>query len=554
MSTMPRRAFARVGLRGQEVRSMIDGYADCSETGSSNRGQLASAMLNTASQLYRPGQSLQAYRLNDWLEFALWLDEVGILLPLVSVGVAFPFEPIKKTIRQRVAQYRARQDLINNELKKFSLCARENQLRFVSLKGSSLSTILYGSPYARQSTDIDILVEADDCDKADYTASLCGFKQPLEYCTLRDEKKLSDELDKRPFAPVRIRRRWDSDSLSEYVKVVDGFPVVMDVHDRLSQIGRSELQVFSWGTACVTFSGIKVNSLTESTLIAYLILASYDDSEGYAPNSRRGTLGLKLYYDLLASLFSMGEECFGQAIELLCSLGETSKAAKVVANLIDLFPEQFDFLSTAKIELPFSSYRIRFSNVSERRGIALADALTRLTGPQWCNELREGEEKEIRWNVCGNVTISARIIIMKNLAHVIWTVPDAVLFDIDCFVFQLRLNLRDSNSGIAEIRANLFSEGGEMHCNVVTSPCFSRSGKGDKAFRGSTVEVTELDCPGNSARYATAFDLGIAAEDAVRRTMLANGGVFKNHCGPIYREVWRDRMTIKGFSMLDVKL
>ncbi len=536
------------------MRAVISSKADRSEIGPSDREQLAIIMLETAAQLYRPRQSFQTYRLNDWLEFALWLDGAGILLPLVSVGAAFPFDPVRKMIRQRVAQYKARQDLINNELKGFSRCARENQLRFVSLKGSSLSTILYGSPYARQSTDIDILVEADDCDKAGYAASLCGFKQPLEYYALRDGKKLSEGLDRWPFAPFQIRRRWDSDSLSEYLKVVDGYPVVMDIHDRLSQIRQPELRVFSWGTACVTFGDIKVNSLTGSTLIAYLILASYDDSEGYAPNSKRDALGLKLYYDLLASLFSMGKDCFGQAIELLCGLGETSKVAKVIANLIDLFPEQFNFLSTIKIGLPSSSYRIRFTDASRRRDFALADALARLTGPQWCNEISEGEVKEIRWDVCDNVTISARIAIMENLAHVIWTVPDAVLFDIDCFVFQLRLNLHDSSSGVAEIRANMFSEGGEMRCDVVTSPCFSRSGKGDKTFRGSAVEVTALDCPGNSARYATAFDIGIAAEDAGRRTMLANGGVFKNHCGPIYREVWRDRMTIKGFSMLNVKL
>lgn len=71
---------------------------------------------------------------------------------------------------------------------------------------------------------------------------------------------------------------------------------------------------------------------------------------------------------------------------------------------------------------------------------------------------------------------------------------------------------------------------------------------------GVAAKVENLDYPGNSARYATAFDLRSVAKDAVHRKMLVNGGVFKNHCGPIYHEVWRSEMTIDGFPMLDVKL
>lgn len=522
-----------------------------SEIGPSNRERLANVMLDTAAQLHRPGRSLQAYRLSDWLEFVLWLDGAGILLPLVTVGAAFPFDPVKWIVDQKVAQYKARQDLLNGELERFSRCARANQLRFVSLKGPALSTALYGSPYARQSTDIDILVEAEDCDKAGYVARLCGFKQPLEYCALRDEGALGKGLDEWSPAPFQIRRRWDSDSLSEYVKVVDGHPVVIDVHDRISRIGQPGLRAFSWKTSCVSFGSIKVNGLAGSALVAYLILASHDDSEGYAPNNRQGTLGLKLYYDLLVSLFTMGKSCFIKAVELLRGLGESGKAAKVIANLIDLFPGQFNFLPTAETSLPNVSYRSRFADPSERKIIAFADALAKLTGPQRCNAVRKGDEKEIRWGVCSDTMVTAQIAVAENLVHVVWSVPSAMLLDIGCFIFQFRLNLRDST---AEIRANMFSEDGDMYCDVVASPCFSRSGKAGKVRRGAAVEVTVLGHSEGGAQYAIAIDLGVAAEDFDNKAMLVNGGVFKNHCGSIYREVWRDEMTIDGLSMFDVKL
>lgn len=533
---------------------MICSGVDYPDAEFSNRAALANVMLNTAAQLYRPRQGLQTYRLNDWLEFVLWLDKVSILLPLVSVGAVFPFDPVAKVVRKKADQHKARQNLINNELERFARCAKNNQLRFISLKGSALSTILYGSPYARQSTDIDILVEANDCNKVGYVANQCGFKQPLEYYALRDEGDLGKDFNSWLMAPFQIRRKQDSDSLSEYVKVIDSQPIVIDVHDRLSRIGQPELRVFSWRTSCVSIGATKVNSLAGSALVAYLMLASYDDSEGYAPNSKRGTLGLKLYYDLLASLFSMGEACFKQAVEMLCGMGEIDKVAKVIANLIDIFPGQFGFLSSIGIGLPSTSYRNRFMNLSTRKSIALSEALVTLTGPQQCNAISEGEKREIRWDVCCNVAVSVRLTVKENLVHAVWTVPNAVLSDIACFVLQFRLSLCEPSSSTAEIRANMFLEDGEMLCDVATSPCFSRSGKGDKVCRGVAAKVEDLGCSGGSVRYTIDFDLRAVAKDAVHRKMLVNGGVFKNHCGPIYHEIWRGEMTIDGFPMLDVKL
>lgn len=513
-------------------------------------------LICAAARLCVPSRPLNSFTLNDWVSFVLWLDKVGLLLPLVAIGIDFPYLVAESIAKQKVDLHIAHQKRLNEELFKFSNAAKANRLHFVALKGSALSVQLYESPYARHSTDIDILIDPEDAAKAGFVAAQCGFNQPMEYFRLLEERGIRRaEQGCFEIAPFQTRKRQDFDSMAEYVKCAEGNVIVIDVHDRISSIACNELQSFLWDTTRVCLGSYEVDVLTASSLIAYLTLAAYSDSEGYAANIQNGPLGIKLYFDLFVSMHVYGEENTQKAIKMLFDLGKGYESKIVLANLHDIFSDYFEYRRIAIGELLGSTYVGRFLDTRKRNLSANFEALDRLTSLNGANLLYADECKEIRWEICHNVMITASVWVDNQILNIRWTIPNAVHVEIDCFVFQVRAYPVEIDGFPPELRFNLFQESGLMRCDAVASSRYSCSGKGDKEHRGISIDVKTRGRLDSGMRFEVAVklaDMGVA--EYQNKKLLLNGGIYKNHCGPVYHEIWRDMMTLDGCAMGSVKL
>ena len=512
--------------------------------------RFAEVLRRAAPCLHNADKPLEGYGLNDWISLVLWLDKASVLLPLASQGLHSPYEAANSIAAGKVVGHRAGQRRIVDGLCGFAERAHKEKLRFVALKGAPLAQSRYGSTWARHYTDIDVFVSADDVAKADYVARECRFEQPAEYFSLRDsgalaEPKASDWLR----APFVIRRRLDVDTLSEYVAVDGGEPLVLDVHDRIGGLDPRAVEPFLWSTKRICLDGVEMNTLSDAATVAYLAMAAFDDSEGYRPNSTGGFLGFKLYCDLLACLLAFDERAVSEGFSLLKSLGKEREAGVVLSNLEDVFPGCADSMPFERSRSNWgASYKTRLIDVPARKEGAARRVAMLVAGSEGSYRLGSRGIGSLRWNVPSGPALNCEVSFVDGWVSAVWDVPRSIAVDFECFVFQLRLYPGDLRTEVSEIRINLFCENGTFECFAQTSARFSRSGRADKGCDGARCRVaTEAHGDGGGLTVRVGIEkAAIGIGDDLAADMSINGGIYKNHYGRIYHELWRDRMKING--------
>ncbi len=518
--------------------------------GDENLEYFSKAVMKAASSLHSPGKPLTKYDLNDWISFILWLDKASVLLPLVAQGVISPYDAANSLAANKAAKHRKMQKHIVDKLCLFTERAKEESLRFVTLKGAPLALALYGSRWARHYTDIDVLIAADDIAKADYVARECCFTQPAEYFSLRDSGTLFNS--KRPIwtqAPFTIRRRLDVDTLSEYVAMDGTNPIVLDVHDRIGGLDPRCMEPFLWNTKRIRFGEDEVNALSDAATIAHLVLTAFDDSEGYRPNSTTGMLGFKLYCDFLACLLIFRKADVVGGFALLENMGKEREASIVLSNFEDIFPGYADFIPHKRMPSHWgSSYRKRLIEIAVRKGTAAQKASELMAGPQGVYRLHRDGSGALCWDVPFALQVKCKATVKDEFIDVIWELPEALAADSEYFVFQIRLHLAGAKAKAAEVRMNLFHDEGSFKCYAKTSGRPSRSGKADKGHDGACckISVTQHKAEGSVEVRAEISKVAVETDGILSSDLSIDGGIYKNHHGRIFHEIWRTHMTING--------
>lgn len=506
-----------------------------------------------ASSLCDQGKPLEDYGPGDWVSYILWLDKAGALLPLMSQAPPFRRGPAGPIAAHKAALHRQAQERGVDLLCAFAQRARAEQLRFVALKGAPLASRLYGSAWARHYTDVDVLVSRDDAAKADYVARKSGLAQPAEYFSLRDSGALlRPGCSGWPKAPFLIRHRPGFDTFSDYVTVgATDRPAVLDVHDGICGLDARCLDLFLWGTQSIRLEGAEVNMLSDAAQLAYLVLAAFDDSEGYSPNSQAGMLGFKLYCDLVACLLKLKESDIQEGFELLRVIGKEREAGIVLSNLDDVFPGCAAAVSLGRQEPDWDlSYRRRLVDVEGRKACAARKARELIVGPKGCRLLDARGTGYLRWDVPLTLSLGCEVSASGDVLTVAWELPESLAADIGCFVFQTRLYPDCTGARVAEVRINVFYEEGSLSCFARTSNRISRSGRADKDQGGIRCEVLpEKHTAQGGLIIRFEVDKTSVNIDGLLPTALAvDGGVYKNHYDRIYHEIWRSYLTINGHA------
>ena len=199
-------------------------------------------------------------------------------------------------------------------------------LRFVVLKGQSLSNLAYGKPFARESNDLDILVAHDDLGKMDCLLRELGF----EACTRRKQYKSNS-------CCYITRRSVDSAHLLPYYALYREGMMKIELHDSLEGFGGSPVDQFFWETATCTAGDTPYNVLDAPHSIASLIVSAYENSESIYANQPNGWIILRDYVDLHFVLMRKEKE-FREARNILKGYSLEYKMCVVLKNLSALYP------------------------------------------------------------------------------------------------------------------------------------------------------------------------------------------------------------------------
>lgn len=500
------------------------------------------------------GKNLSEYGLADWIEFILLLDKCKILLPVFSNGNPAPFAIINDIVQRKAEHYRESHGRIVEALRHFSECACKNGLRFIILKGAPLAKRLYGSEWARHYSDVDVLVELDDIPKADYVARECGFIQPSEYFSMRDNvDALTPSRLASLQAPFLIRHRTDVDHVSPYVTLVDNVSVALEVHDRVGGVDPRLMEPLIWNVKRITIDGFEMNIPSDAALIAMLIMFTYDDSETILANMSAGSLGLKLYLDLATALSSFREQDIRAGLSILDSLGQSHKTSVVLSNLGELFSDIDVHTLCTTAKSPWGlSYRTRLFDEDTRKRNASEIIRKQLKGTN--GEYLLGTEGKgiLAWRIADDALAKCDVQVRNNALSAIWTIPETLLFDIENFVFQLRIYPDKPTERVAEVRLDLFFENGSFKCFAKTSTRYSRGGKASRENAGIPCDITTgVSKDAEQCRVSVSlndFTNSVAPSDGSCYSI--NAGIFKNHHARLFHELWHSKMSINGHELL----
>lgn len=187
-------------------------------------------------------------------------------------------------------------------LKDYSTTASELSLEFVVLKGIPLSQKLYGKPWARASSDIDIAVLREDVPKAHTAALRAGFIQAAESYRARQlaaKGMLNEAMLQGISSPFPIKTSIEAPHLSPYLRIEDdGSLVVLEIHDSYKGLPQELEGPLVLSGNWENVEGFKLPTPPDAFSFIVLCLAAHEECEGLRSNMQPGPLGVKYLIDL----------------------------------------------------------------------------------------------------------------------------------------------------------------------------------------------------------------------------------------------------------------
>ncbi len=237
--------------------------------------------------------------------------------------------------------------------------ARKQNLHFVVIKGIALSQELYGSCFARESSDIDILVAQEDIPKADYVARRCGWLQPQEAFRIRgllNKGQLAQADLERSNAPFPFRSNRQLPHMTNYFHINNNDEVdSMEIHDRFSLLGPFEATEILWDFKTIQCCGTKIPCCKPASAFIVSTLSLYEDTETIRVNtSTRADFAIKTCFDVHMLLNMLDRSHNLQpAKQMVDKLGIQSAVSKALFNVCEVFPA--DLMFAQQICIPHKS-------------------------------------------------------------------------------------------------------------------------------------------------------------------------------------------------------
>lgn len=472
-------------------------------------GLLLSVLRGEANGRVSAEEAAQAARLargDGLLPFVL-----GALLPSLSAEDAALFE-------NEVGEDRW---VAKSNLDNLALIKREADslgMRFVAVKGTSLSAFVFGDPLARVSNDVDILVAHADLAKADCAVRRCGFVQPSESYRARQLMR-SGMLDERMLrgieAPFLSRTSEMAPHVIPYHRINnDGSVCTLEIHDSFHLLGRDEAERLLWRCVPVTPNGIGVMAPCPSDVLLLLLLSAHDDIEAIRANLGTTTLALRTLYEVslvLASSQAFGID-LGQLAGRIAELGLEGQLAPVFSDLCEAFPAAEDTVR-AHFKVGCSPWGMGYVERLENRERMAENAFGVICGAvASCGRMPTRTRNSFELAELG---IEAEVRSPGGRgggAAVVWRVPKRLGSWQDGLVLHVTLLDPDTEAGCLGLRVRTFAadSGWRSFSQQVTAAAFdehpNRALKGEElpttaCTDGDVMEIrVSLDCEGTSGR------------------------------------------------------
>lgn len=297
--------------------------------------------------------------LKEWFELCSQLNDHELLMPLADAICSIAPAPVCRVVNGLRITH---ENKVKNRIKalsSFKKMADKINLRFVLFKGMASSCVLYNSPYARSSGDIDIIVNADDIAKADYAAREAGWIEPGEAYKARrmlNSGVLTKEALENLSCPYPLRSNKFLPHFTNYYFVHnEGQIDSLEVHDRYHGLEANAVQGLLWNTNLLKIGDESYYVFTEPLQFILTALSLFEDAETIRANTNeRGSLGLKLCVDLHYWLHLIERKDLYSEIRLLIDALDIKEYVSTALNdVLDLYP--LDIQIAEKICTPSAS-------------------------------------------------------------------------------------------------------------------------------------------------------------------------------------------------------
>lgn len=330
-------------------------------------------------------------------------------------------------------------------LRKIESTSRQENLRFVLLKGMAISMLLYGDDGIRQAGDIDILVLTEDLARCDYAMRVVGFFQPDTSSSAKGKsRQVARFLQCRAGSsiPYFRKRQSSSDQLLPYYDRESLCRI--EVHDGYKFLSDSLVSEMFWSTISVRVGGVRFRTFDFDHLFILLLVTAYANSHGYYP-AVDGEFNLRDYVDIHCLLKNHGDSLHPEKIGAVLEKHNLRKVSEDALGLYRrVYGESccplpwhwFDFDSApANENLDLMLDRRTFKKVAEDELKARCAASTE--GSDVDRPSLVGSGKVFGYPNRFNLDIACSVTLLAESFQVCWRVPLSVADDFDLFALRL---------------------------------------------------------------------------------------------------------------------
>lgn len=464
------------------------------------------------------GASLPRLPIRQWVALCRRLTELGVLGCLAEDFAGVAPTPVTRLVSEWDLQRRKNAVKREELLAAFVREARRNDLHFIVLKGMALSATVYGDPLARQSGDIDVLVDADDIPKADYVARRCGWKQPGEARLarpLRDAGKLTAEVLEDMQAPYALRSNVILPHFTNYYFAHrDGGAESLEIHDRFHGMDARSASNLLWSAQDVELGGERLLTCSDELGLIVSLLSLHEDAETARANtSARSTMGFKACYDAHRQIRRLSVAGgLDNVFDISRSLGVLSMVEESLSDIAEAFP-----MDAAVIDSSFSRRpsvwripyldRIENPDIRAERGTKLLGELMRDAESDLCAPECVGGRHPLL-SVGGSIAADFGFEVREggDAVKAAWLVPEWMMAQMERFVFQCVVIDAGEGSRIGW-RINAFLEDGSWRAVAQPVGPGSVDGHANRASRGREVECAVCGIGSETAVTATLSEL-----------------------------------------------
>lgn len=346
-----------------------------------------SVALTRMADLYLPGVSIESFGVKQWLGFCAWLAHNNVLMSFIPRLRRTAPVPVVRKLEEAAQVHEHAMYRRVDALKRFTEAAEFEHLPFVLIKGMALSQELYGNAFARQSGDIDILVDYDDIPKADYVLRKAGWVCPGEAHKIRrmvnSGVSASEALTASQVAYPHRSSRFLPHVTNYFYRHNNGQIDTLELHDRFYALSSKQCSALLAAPRLLDIASCKVAALSKSAHMLLMMLSLHEDVESVHANvTGRPSNGLKGALDAAVWLNSASADELTELYELAATLCVRSHVLLAASICDAVFPGTAAqrFLSFEKPKSVWSApFELRMLNPVAAAESGAKDALEALT-------------------------------------------------------------------------------------------------------------------------------------------------------------------------------